>query len=479
MSKMRQLFVSMLKIGLIGFGGGNALIPVIEKTAIDEQNLITKEDYDVDVMVASITPGALPVEISAGIGRRIMGSRGLLLGAIAMALPGVILTILLTSLMSSVNGELLKQIGFVAVGIYAFICSLLTDYISGTIKTFKGKGSIRNCVVVIIGVVILVCGKNLFRILPGDISPMLSLSTLNVFAMAFFVIFYTRCKFKPVNMIVSAVCCIIFTLCQCKAGIITNDYVRYADYVSMIILSIYGIVSDVRDGYKVNKNVPYVNTIKELLMCLAFAVVFSIPALLVTSNTLSLIFRGLLSSIMSFGGGDAYLTVADGMFVSTGMVTEEEFYSMLVPLVNVLPGSILCKTLSGVGYYIGLNDTGSIFRGLLVAVSGFSVSVAASCGVFSAVAGLYDKFGTLHIFTLIKKWIRPIVSGLLVNVMLSFIVQVKKIGSEFSYFLIPVAIIVIIFIVDEILIKKCKIKKEVVALLSVVLSFVICNIYTL
>lgn len=73
MNKNGRLFLSMFKIGMIGFGGGTALIPVIERTVIDEYGLVTKEDYDVDVMVASITPGALPVEISAGVGRRIKG----------------------------------------------------------------------------------------------------------------------------------------------------------------------------------------------------------------------------------------------------------------------------------------------------------------------------------------------------------------------------------------------------------------------
>lgn len=131
----------MFKIGMIGFGGGTALIPVIERTVIDEYGLVTKDDYDVDVMVASITPGALPVEISAGVGRRIKGSCGLLFGAIAMALPGVMLTILFTILIGRINDLLLKQIKFIAVGIYVFIGMHLTSYISETIKSISNNES--------------------------------------------------------------------------------------------------------------------------------------------------------------------------------------------------------------------------------------------------------------------------------------------------------------------------------------------------
>ena len=63
------LFASMLKIGFIGFGGGSALIPVIEKEVVEEQKLVSKKEYDKDVIVASITPGALPVEIATGLGK--------------------------------------------------------------------------------------------------------------------------------------------------------------------------------------------------------------------------------------------------------------------------------------------------------------------------------------------------------------------------------------------------------------------------
>ena len=61
MGKIKKLFFSMFKVGLIGFGGGNALIPILEQTAVDEEKMVTEELYEEDVIVASITPGALPV----------------------------------------------------------------------------------------------------------------------------------------------------------------------------------------------------------------------------------------------------------------------------------------------------------------------------------------------------------------------------------------------------------------------------------
>ena len=68
-----KLMASIFKIGVVGFGGGTALIPVIEREVVEDQKIVEKSEYDKDVIVASITPGALPVEIATGLGKRAYG----------------------------------------------------------------------------------------------------------------------------------------------------------------------------------------------------------------------------------------------------------------------------------------------------------------------------------------------------------------------------------------------------------------------
>ncbi len=65
-TRIRGLMQAMLRVGVIGFGGGNALIPVMEKEFVTKKSYVTKEEYDEAVLAASITPGALPVEIACG-----------------------------------------------------------------------------------------------------------------------------------------------------------------------------------------------------------------------------------------------------------------------------------------------------------------------------------------------------------------------------------------------------------------------------
>ena len=62
-----------------------------------------------------------------------------------------------------------------------------------------------------------------------------------------------------------------------------------------------------------------------------------------TAKALRFIGMGWLSSVMSFGGGDAYLSVAQGLFVEGGVINNADFYGNVVSVANALPGSILCK----------------------------------------------------------------------------------------------------------------------------------------
>lgn len=107
---MKSLLSIMLRIGTFGFGGGTALIPVIEEEVTKNNKLINDDEFNKDVIIANITPGALPVEIASGIGRKIRGIRGMLLSALMMALPGAFFTVLIISLINQSSDLVLKQI---------------------------------------------------------------------------------------------------------------------------------------------------------------------------------------------------------------------------------------------------------------------------------------------------------------------------------------------------------------------------------
>ena len=138
MSNKLQLFTSMLKIGCIGFGGGSAIIPIIEDEIVGT-GIDTKENIDKDVMVANITPGALPVEVAASIGKRAGGNKGMFLSALAMALPGALAAITIFTIFSTMKLTVLNVIELASVGVSIFILYMLKVYIGNVFNKCAGN----------------------------------------------------------------------------------------------------------------------------------------------------------------------------------------------------------------------------------------------------------------------------------------------------------------------------------------------------
>ena len=200
----------------------------------------------------------------------------------------------------------------------------------------------------------------------------------------------------------------------------------------MTVLGFCGLVRSFRSGNEAVDGVKlFKDTLREAFIWLAFALLFALPALMMLPGSSSFLGEGFLSSLLSFGGGDAYLTIADGLLVQGGTVAAADFYGQLVPVANALPGSILCKILTGIGYLAGFR-MGGTSSGLILALAGFAVSVAASGLIFGLVARLLRTFHDVPVFRQISLWVRPIISGLLLNVALSMLRTNLEIGAGLS-----------------------------------------------
>jgi chromate transporter len=454
MQKKYHWLFSLIKIGWIGFGGGNALIPVIEQEIVENNKLVSKEEYNEDVIVASITPGALTVKLAGAVGKRIMGTKGMLLAALCMAVPGFVATVLMLSVLLKLDKTILRQVEFISIGITAFILSGLIQYIKGTVVERQRAYKLPGAMGIGIMVFLLSCGKNVYSILVVDLTSIFSVSTINILLIAFFVIAYTNCKFNPMNIIVTAVISGLYLLCVGNAKIIDNNYVERTVQTMMCLLSCYGIIGrmDRIRKPKLQSMKPFV---KEVGTWIVIQIIFILPVVFVFSGTLEYVWKGFISVLMSIGGGDAYLTIADGMFVSNGMVSHEEFYGHLVLIANTLPGSILSKVLSGIGYYIGYGISQNILEGYLVAFAGFTCSVVASCGIFSFASIIFDKLESMEELNIFREWISTIISGLMANVILTLIYQCMRVGGSYQESRIIILVeLALLYLFNSLLMKK-------------------------
>ncbi len=92
---LTQLFFTFFKIGAFTFGGGWAMIPLIEKEIVDNHGWLTKDEFLDKLAVVQALPGVFAVNISVAVGDKLRGRTGSVIAALGTILPSflMILTI--------------------------------------------------------------------------------------------------------------------------------------------------------------------------------------------------------------------------------------------------------------------------------------------------------------------------------------------------------------------------------------------------
>ena len=85
------LFATFFKIGAFTFGGGWAMISVIEREIVDRRGWIERDEFLDLLAVAQSLPGILAVNISVAVGDRLQGMRGSICSALGTILPSFLI----------------------------------------------------------------------------------------------------------------------------------------------------------------------------------------------------------------------------------------------------------------------------------------------------------------------------------------------------------------------------------------------------
>ena len=90
-----ELFRTFFKIGVVTFGGGYAMIPLIETEVVDKKKWVGKQDLLDLIAIAQSCPGVFAVNISIFIGYKLRKERGAACAALATSLPSFIIILLI------------------------------------------------------------------------------------------------------------------------------------------------------------------------------------------------------------------------------------------------------------------------------------------------------------------------------------------------------------------------------------------------
>ena len=151
MKKLFSMFLAFLKIGAFTFGGGYAMIPLIEEEVVNRKKWITKEEF-MDVLVISQSfPGALAINSSTFIGYKIGGFVGALLGLLGVALPSFLIILIVATVFMQFRNNHYVNLAF--KGISAAVPMLVLVAVVSLGKSVQKN--ITNLILIIVGVIAL------------------------------------------------------------------------------------------------------------------------------------------------------------------------------------------------------------------------------------------------------------------------------------------------------------------------------------
>ncbi len=94
-----KLFISFFKIGLFGFGGGYAMLPLIKHEIVDAPNQwLTIKDFSDIVAISQMTPGPIAINSATYVGYTVSGGiTGAIIATLAVCLPPLIIMLCLSA----------------------------------------------------------------------------------------------------------------------------------------------------------------------------------------------------------------------------------------------------------------------------------------------------------------------------------------------------------------------------------------------
>ena len=101
MSVLTELFLTFAKIGLFTFGGGYAMISIIEDNCVEKKKWISHEDMMELTVIAESTPGPIAINMATSVGYRQAGIIGAIVATIGVVLPSFVIIYLISNMLDN------------------------------------------------------------------------------------------------------------------------------------------------------------------------------------------------------------------------------------------------------------------------------------------------------------------------------------------------------------------------------------------
>lgn len=132
MKALLELYLLFAKMGSVCFGGGYAMLPILERELVENRGWCTKEELIDYYAIGQCTPGVIAVNTSTFIGHKLKGIPGAVVATLGFVTPSIIIISILATILEYITD--LPIVNYAFSGIRICVCVLI---ISATIKLWK------------------------------------------------------------------------------------------------------------------------------------------------------------------------------------------------------------------------------------------------------------------------------------------------------------------------------------------------------
>ncbi|MGQ7865792.1 chromate transporter [Bacillus pumilus] len=136
-----ELIIAMVRTGILGFGGGPSVIPLIRHEAVVKYQWVNDDEFGETLAIANALPGPIATKMSAYLGYRLKGVSGAIVATAAHILPTCLAMVALVTLVSVLSSSQIIQNMIGAVTPVIAVLLGIMAYEFGQ-KTLKGFGMI-------------------------------------------------------------------------------------------------------------------------------------------------------------------------------------------------------------------------------------------------------------------------------------------------------------------------------------------------
>ncbi len=172
-----KLFLTMFKIGLFTFGGGYAMLALLENEFVEKRGWLTKEEFLNMLAIAESTPGPIAINSATYIGYKTAGVLGSAFATLGVCLPSFIIIYIISLFFDAFLK--LKFVQYAFLGIRACVVYLIA---SAGFKLFKGLKKNALSIIIFIAVLALMTALSIFAIKFSTVFYILICGTIGLIA---------------------------------------------------------------------------------------------------------------------------------------------------------------------------------------------------------------------------------------------------------------------------------------------------------